>query len=46
MYKTRLVLIIILLINFNIFSQVEEQITVNDTIINLTCFDIFDIYNN
>ena len=35
MYKTRLVLIIILLTNFNIFSQAEEQITVNDTINNL-----------
>jgi len=46
MYKTRLVLIIILLINFNIFSQVEEQITVNDTINNLsTTNDVVDFFS-
>ena len=46
MYKTRLVLIIILLINFNIFSQIEEQITVNDTINNLsTTNDVVDFFS-
>ena len=46
MYKTRLVLIIILLTNFNIFSQVEEQITVNDTINNLsTTNDVVDFFS-
>ena len=46
MYKTRLVLIIILLINFNIFSQAEEQITVNDTINNLsTTNDVVDFFS-
>ena len=46
MYKTRLALIIILLINFNIFSQAEEQITVNDTINNLsTTNDVVDFFS-
>ena len=46
MYKTRLVLIIILFINFNIFSQAEEQITVNDTINNLsTTNDVVDFFS-
>ena len=46
MYKTRLVLIIILLTNFNIFSQSEEQITVNDTINNLsTTDDVVDFFS-
>ena len=46
MYKTRLVLIIILLINFNVFSQAEEQITVNDTINNLsTTNDVVDFFS-
>ena len=46
MYKTRLVLIIILLTNFNIFSQSEEQITVNDTINNLsTTNDVVDFFS-
>ena len=46
MYKTRLVLIIILLTNFNIFSQTEEQITVNDTINNLsTTDDVVDFFS-
>ena len=46
MNRTRLVLIIILLINFNIFSQVEEQITVNDTINNLsTTNDVVDFFS-
>ena len=46
MYKTRLVLIIILLTNFNIFSQAEEQITVNDTINNLsTTNDVVDLFS-
>ena len=46
MYKTRLLLIIILLINFNIFSQAEEQITLNDTINNLsTTNDVVDFFS-
>ena len=46
MYKTRLVLIIILLTNFNIFSQAEEQITVNDTINNIsTTNDVVDFFS-
>ena len=46
MYKTRLVLIIILLTNFNIFSQAEEQIAVNDTINNLsTTNDVVDFFS-
>ena len=46
MYKRRLVLIIILLINLNIFSQVEEQITVNDTINDLsTTNDVVDFFS-
>ena len=46
MYKTRLVSIIILLINFNIFSQAEEQITLNDTINNLsTTNDVVDFFS-
>ena len=46
MYKIRLVLIIILLTNFNIFSQAEEQITVNDTINNLsTTNDVVDFFS-
>ena len=46
MYKTRLVLIIILFTNFNIFSQAEEQITVNDTINNLsTTNDVVDFFS-
>ena len=46
MYKTRLLLIIILLTNLNIFSQAEEQITVNDTINNLsTTNDVVDFFS-
>ena len=46
MYKTRLVLIIILLTNFNIFSQDQEQITVNDTINNLSITnDVVDFFS-
>ena len=46
MYKRRLVLIIILLINLNIFSQVEEQIMVNDTINDLsTTNDVVDFFS-
>jgi len=46
MYKTRLVLIIILLTKLNIFSQAEEQITVNDTINNLsTTNDVVDFFS-
>ena len=46
MYRTRLVLIIILLLNFNIFSQVEEQIAVNDSLNNLsTTNDVVDLFS-
>ena len=46
MYKTRLVLIIILFINFNIFSQVEQQITVADTINDLSSTnDVLDMFS-
>ena len=46
MCKTRLVLIVILFINFNIFSQVEQQITVADTINDLsTTNDVVDMFS-
>ena len=46
MYKTRLVLIVVLFINFNIFSQVEQQITVTDTINDLSSTnDIVDMFS-
>ena len=46
MYRIRLVLIIILLLNFNIFSQVEEQIAVNDSLNNLsTTNDVVDLFS-
>ena len=46
MYKTRLVLIVILFINFNIFSQVEKKITVNDTINDLSSTnDVVDMFS-
>ena len=46
MWKTRLVLIVILFINFNIFSQVEQQITVADTINDLsTTNDVVDMFS-
>ena len=46
MYKTRLVLIVILFINFNIFSQVEQQITVADTINDLSSSnDVLDMFS-
>ena len=46
MYKTRLVLIVILFINFNIFSQVEQQITVADTINDLSSTnDVLDMFS-
>ena len=46
MYRTRLFLIVILLVNFNIFSQVEEQIIVNDSLNNLsTTNDVVDLFS-
>ena len=46
MYKTRLVLIVVLFINFNIFSQVEQQITVTDTINDLSSTnDVVDMFS-
>ena len=46
MYKTRLVLITTLFINFNIFSQAEQQVTVSDTINNLsTTNDVVDLFS-
>ncbi len=46
MYKTRLVLIVVLFINFNIFSQVEQQIAVTDTINDLSSTnDIVDMFS-
>ena len=46
MYKTRLVLIVILFINFNIFSQEEQQITVTDTINDLSSTnDVVDMFS-
>ena len=46
MHKTRLALIIILFINFNIFSQSEQQVTVSDTINNLSVTnDVVDLFS-
>tara|TARA_B100001109_G_scaffold59431_1_gene48170 strand:+ start:661 stop:3222 length:2562 start_codon:yes stop_codon:yes gene_type:complete len=46
MHKTRLVLIIILFINFNIFSQSEQQVTVSDTINDLSVTnDVVDLFS-
>ena len=46
MHKTRLVLIIILFINFNIFSQAEQQVIISDTINDLsTTNDIVDLFS-
>tara|TARA_B100000900_G_scaffold393048_1_gene389146 strand:+ start:1010 stop:3574 length:2565 start_codon:yes stop_codon:yes gene_type:complete len=47
MYKTRLILGLILFINFNIFSQIEtNQITVTDTINNLSSTnDVLDMFS-
>tara|TARA_A100000164_G_scaffold73893_1_gene62111 strand:- start:1683 stop:4244 length:2562 start_codon:yes stop_codon:yes gene_type:complete len=46
MYKTRLLLIVILFINFNIFSQSEQQIAVSDTINNLAVTnDVVDLFS-
>ena len=46
MCKPRLVLILILFINFNIFSQVEQQITVADTINDLSSTnDVLDMFS-
>ena len=46
MYKTRLVLIIILFINFNIFSQAEQQVILSDTINDLSnTNDVVDLFS-
>ena len=46
MHKTRLVLIIILFINFNIFSQAEQQVIISDTINDLsTTNDVLDLFS-
>ena len=46
MRKTRLVLIIILFINFNIFSQAEQQVFISDTINDLsTTNDVVDLFS-
>ena len=46
MHKTRLVLIIILFINLNIFSQAEQQIIISDTIKDLsTTNDVVDLFS-
>ena len=46
MHKTRLVLIIILFINLNIFSQAEQQVIISDTINDLsTTNDVVDLFS-
>ena len=46
MHKTRLVLIIILFINFNIFSQAEQKVIISDTINDLsTTNDVVDLFS-
>jgi len=46
MYKTRLVLIIILFINFNIFSQAEQQVIASDSINDLSnTNDVVDLFS-
>ena len=46
MHKTRLALIIILFINFNIFSQAEQQVIISDTINDLsTTNDVVDMFS-
>ena len=46
MHKTRLVLIIILFINFNIFSQAEQQVIISDSINDLsTTNDVVDMFS-
>ena len=46
MHKTRLVLIIILFINFNIFSQAEQQVIISDSINDLsTTNDFVDMFS-
>ena len=46
MHKTRLALIIILFINFNIFSQAEQQVIISDTINDLsTTNDVLDLFS-
>ena len=46
MHKTRLVLIIILFTNFNIFSQAEQQVILSDTINDLSnTNDVVDLFS-
>ena len=46
MHKTRLVLIIILFINFNVFSQAEQQVILSDTINDLSSTnDVVDLFS-
>ena len=46
MYKTRLILILILLINFNIFSQTESNEIASDTINSLSnTDDVVDLFS-
>ena len=46
MHKTRLVLIVTLFITFNIFSQSEQQVTVSDTINDLSVTnDVVDLFS-
>ena len=46
MHKTSLVLIIILFINFNIFSQAEQKVIISDTINDLsTTNDVVDLFS-
>ena len=46
MHKTRLVVVTILFINFNIFSQAERQVIISDTINDLsTTNDIVDLFS-
>ena len=46
MHKTRLVVVTILFINFNIFSQAERQVIISDTINDLsTTNDVVDLFS-
>jgi len=46
MHRTRLVLILILFINFNIFSQTEQQVIISDTINDLSnTNDVVDLFS-
>ena len=46
MHKIRLILIIILFVNYNIFSQAEQQVIISDTINDLsTTNDVVDLFS-